>query len=105
MKERRGLIEWIGLLLPMGVIAVGVVVGYVRLDDMVKSNCKQFTADISRIEDAGSTVSRQNKEEIAVIKTQLSSIDRQLNSIAASQEKMMMILMRQPSNRTPTPNP
>lgn len=112
-KERRGVTEWIILVVSLGAVSgivslVNYYGGYVRLQETVKADCERLTTNISnveknveRIEKSGTSVSASNSQDIASLKATFLQIDHRLNNIERTQLETNKLLGQIASGREP----
>lgn len=97
MSSKKGVVEWLVLLLPAMVVGVGLIVSYVSLQKDVEGACLKFTEDIARIEHLGTTVSTKNSLDIVSLQVKFETIDQRLKRIEDGQAQMLTILSQRVS--------
>ena len=88
-RERKGVVEWAVMVLPIVVLTIGVIVSFTRLEDRVTSACSTFDERISGIKENGTKVSAESATKIVRLEEKFSSIDQRLVRIEDAQTKMI----------------
>lgn len=94
--SRKGVLEWVCMLLPAAVVAVSVIVSYVSLQKDVAASRDRFSEQIHRIEAGGSALAVESAQKIVRLEEKFQAIDQRLKRIEDGQSEMIRLLTRPP---------